>query len=308
MTVMSLGAILLFLIPLGVILVLLAFTIALCIRPWLMALLSGAPVSLPLIIAMRMRRVNPTVIIRARIMSVKAGLYINISELEAHYLAGGNVMQIVAALIAAEQGELEITFMEAAAIDLAGRDVSEAVDMALHPKTLECPDPASASSWLTTVAMDGVEIKVRAKVTVRANLHRLIGGAGEETIISRVSECIGTTIGAIESHMTALQDRDAISRAVREQRVDAGTAYDILSIDIFDMKVGENTGALFPVLGMGGIATTALDPDGSATIGGKNLAVASHNGFFIAEGSSIVVMKVEGESLIVELSKEASAI
>ena len=210
---------------------------------WIHALASGAKVSLPSLIFMKLRKVNPKVIILGRIMAVKAGINLSANDLEAHYLAGGNVQRVVQALIAASKANIALTFQQATAIDLAGRDVLEAVKTSVHPKVIDCPDPNRGSDTVAAVAMDGIQLKAKAKVTVRTNINRLVGGAGEETIIARVGEGIVTTIGSSETHKKVLENPDMISKVVLQRGLDAGTAFEILSIDIADIDVGENIGA-----------------------------------------------------------------
>ena len=185
---------------------------------------------------MRLRRVVPKMIINPMIKATKAGLVINTNELEAHYLAGGNVNMVIDALIAAQRANIDLEFEQAAAIDLAGRNVFEAVQVSVNPKVIETPIIAG-------VAMDGIEVKAKAKVTVRANIERLVGGAGEETIIARVGEGIVTTVGSAAKHSIVLENPDSISQTVLRKGLDSGTAFEILSIDIADVDVGRNIGA-----------------------------------------------------------------
>ena len=203
---------------------------------WISALAAGVNVSIGSLIGMRLRRVKPDKIIRPLIKGTKAGLDLSINQLESHYLAGGHVDNLVDALIAAHRANLELSFERAAAIDLAGRDLFEAVRMSVIPKIIETP-------WISAVAINGIEVKVVAKVTVRTNLGRLIGGAGEETIIARVGEGIVTTVGSSQSHKEVLENPDSISRTVLGKGLDSGTAFEILSIDIADVDVGRNIGA-----------------------------------------------------------------
>lgn len=212
-------------------------------RMWLRAWLSGARVGLWGLVGMSLRRVNPTVIVDSRIMAVKAGLSLTTNELEAHYLAGGNVVRVVQALIAASKANIELNFQRATAIDLAGRDVLDAVQTSVRPKVIDCPDPSKGTSTVSAVAMDGIQLQAKARVTVRTNIQRLVGGATEETIIARVGEGIVTTIGSAESHKRVLENPDSISRTVLARGLDAGTAFEILSIDIADVDVGANIGA-----------------------------------------------------------------
>ncbi|CDN41740.1 flotillin-like protein FloA [Paenibacillus sp. P22] len=203
---------------------------------WISALASGVRISILTLFAMRLRRVTPSRIVNPMIKATKAGLGLSINQLESHYLAGGNVDRVVNALIAAQRANIELEFARAAAIDLAGRDVLLAVQMSVNPKVIETPTVAA-------VAKDGIEVKVKARVTVRANIERLVGGAGEETIIARVGEGIVTTVGSSNSHKDVLENPDLISRTVLGKGLDAGTAFEILSIDIADVDVGKNIGA-----------------------------------------------------------------
>lgn len=212
---------------------------------WIQAWASKAKVSLLSIIMMRLRKVRPSVIVESKIMAVKAGIDVSTSELETHYLAGGNVVRVVQALIAANKANIMLDFQKATAIDLAGRDVLEAVQTSVNPKVIDCPDPAkSGVSSVAAVAMDGIQIKAKARVTVRTNIATLIGGATDETIIARVGEGIVTTIGSAETHKKVLENPDMISKTVLARGLDSGTAYEILSIDIADVDVGENIGAI----------------------------------------------------------------
>jgi len=203
---------------------------------WIAAFAAGVRISLLTLIGMRLRRVVPAVIINPLIKAVKAGLDLNINQLEAHHLAGGNVDRVVNALIAAQRAGIPLSFERAAAIDLAGRDVLLAVQMSVNPKVIETP-------FVAAVAKDGIEVKAMARVTVRANIDRLVGGAGEDTIIARVGEGIVTTIGSSEDHKAVLENPDRISALVLEKGLDAGTAFEILSIDIADVDIGRNIGA-----------------------------------------------------------------
>ncbi len=203
---------------------------------WISALAARVPVGIFALIGMRLRRVAPAKIVNPLIKATKAGLDLNVNKLEGHYLAGGNVDRVVNALIAAQRAEIPLLFERAAAIDLAGRDVLHAVQMSVNPKVIETPVVAA-------VAKDGIEVKARAKVTVRANIDRLVGGAGEETIIARVGEGIVTTIGSSDNHKVVLENPDRISNTVLNKGLDSGTAYEILSIDVADVDVGKNIGA-----------------------------------------------------------------
>ncbi len=218
-----------------IILIMLFFTFV-PVGLWITAFFSGVRVRISTLIGMRLRRVIPSRIVNPMIKATKAGLDINIDELEAHYLAGGNVNTLVDALIAAQRAEIPLIFERAAAIDLAGRNVLEAVQVSVNPKVIETPNIAA-------VAKNGIEVIVKARVTVRANIERLVGGAGEETIIARVGEGIVTTVGSSSSHADVLENPDMISRTVLNKGLDSGTAFEILSIDIADVDVGRNIGA-----------------------------------------------------------------
>jgi len=212
-------------------------------KVWIRALASGARVTIGSLIGMKLRKVSPLTIVDARIMAVKAGLEVSTNDLETHYLAGGNVNKVVMALIAADKANIELGFKRAVAIDLAGRDVLDAVQTSVNPRVIDAPDPAKGSDLVAAVAMDGIQLKAKAKVTVRANLDRLVGGATEETIIARVGEGIVTTIGSATTYKEVLENPDMISKRVLERGLDSGTAFEILSIDIADVDVGENIGA-----------------------------------------------------------------
>ena len=210
---------------------------------WIQALLSGAKVGLWQLVGMRLRKVNPGVIVRTRIMAVKAGMNVTTDELETHYLANGNVVRVIQALVAASKANIRLTFQQATAIDLAGRDVLDAVQTSVKPKVIDCPDPSKGQQTVAAVAMDGIQIKAKARVTVRTNLSNLVGGATEETIIARVGEGIVTTIGSAPTHKKVLENPDMISKTVLQRGLDSGTAFEILSIDIADVDVGDNIGA-----------------------------------------------------------------
>ncbi len=210
---------------------------------YIQALASGANVELVQLIGMTFRRVNARIIVESRIMAKKAGLDYETPPLEAHYLARGNVQNVIRALIAADKAKIELGFDRACAIDLAGRDVLDAVRTSVNPKVIDCPDPTKGRMTIDAVAMDGIQLKTKARVTVRANIDRLVGGATEETIIARVGEGIVTTIGSAETHKRVLENPDSISKRVLEKGLDSGTAFEILSIDIADIDVGENIGA-----------------------------------------------------------------
>ncbi|HNU81052.1 MAG TPA: flotillin-like protein FloA, partial [Bacillota bacterium] len=234
---MSMSDLLFYVVSLFVII--LGLTIFLSFVPlglWISSLAAGVNVGIFNLVGMRLRRVIPSRIVNPLIKARKAGLDVGVNQLEAHYLAGGNVDRVVNALIAAQRAEIELGFERAAAIDLAGRDVLQAVQMSVNPKVIETPVVAA-------VAKDGIEVRAKARVTVRANIDRLVGGAGEETIIARVGEGIVTTVGSSESHKSVLENPDLISRTVLAKGLDSGTAFEILSIDIADVDVGRNIGA-----------------------------------------------------------------
>lgn len=203
---------------------------------WISAWAAGVRVGLFTLVGMRLRRVPPAKIINPLVKADKAGVAVSVNQLEAHYLAGGNVDRVVNALIAAERATIDLPFERAAAIDLAGRDVFQAVQMSVNPKVLETP-------WVSAVAKDGIEVKVVARVTVRANIDRLVGGAGEDTVLARIGEGVVSTVGSMENHKMVLENPDAISHTVLDKGLDAGTAFEILSIDIADVDVGRNIGA-----------------------------------------------------------------
>ena len=203
---------------------------------WISALAAGVRVSIFTLIGMRLRRVIPSRVVNPLIKAHKAGLNVTINQLESHYLAGGNVDRVVNALIAAHRANIELTFERAAAIDLAGRDVLEAVQMSVNPKVIETP-------FIAGVAMNGIEVKAKARITVRANIERLVGGAGEETVVARVGEGIVSTIGSSIDHAKVLENPDLISQTVLAKGLDSGTAFEILSIDIADVDIGKNIGA-----------------------------------------------------------------
>jgi len=206
------------------------------VRLWIEAVSAGVPVSLKNLILMRLRKVNPAAVIRPLINATRAGIPLSIADLESHYLAGGHVDRVVRALISADKANIDLPFNQAAAIDLAGRDVFEAVKVSVNPKVIETPRVAA-------MAKDGIQLIATARVTVRANINRLVGGAGEDTILARVGEGIVSTIGSSESHKAVLENPDRISKTVLAKGLDAGTAYEILSIDIADVDVGKNIGA-----------------------------------------------------------------
>lgn len=214
---------------------------------WLRAMLAGAPVSIATLVAMRLRGVPYSMVVDARITAVKAGIMLDTDLLEAHYLAEGNLVETVYAMIAADKAGLPLTWERACAIDLAtkgtGKSVLDAVRTSINPKVIDCPNPASGRTTIDGVAKDGIQVKVKARVTVRSNLDRYIGSALEETIIARVGEGIVTTIGSAESYKFVLENPDRISKTVLERGLDTGTAFEILSIDIADVDVGDNIGA-----------------------------------------------------------------
>lgn len=218
------------------VIVLILFAAFVPLGTWFFALVSKAPVSMSRLIGLKLRRIKYKMLVDAYIRARKAGLEIDISELESHIMAGGNVSNVVNALISAHSANIELTLLSAKAIDLAGRNVLEAVKVSVNPKVIETP-------IIAAIAKNGIELRVKARVTVRANIGRLIGGAGEETIIARVGEGIVTTVGSAQTHKEVLENPDVISKTVLKKGLDAGTAYEILSIDIADVDVGRNIGA-----------------------------------------------------------------
>lgn len=219
-----------------VVIILLIFLRFFPVGLWVSALASGVRISIGTLVGMRIRRIQPQKLVYPLIKANKAGLALTITKLETHYLAGGNVDRVINALIAAQRANIEMVFEKACAIDLAGRDVFQAVQMSVTPKVIETPVVAA-------IAKDGIELRAKARVTVRTNIERLVGGAGEETVIARVGEGIVTTVGSAESHKQVLENPDLISRTVLNKGLDAGTAFEILSIDIADVDVGRNIGA-----------------------------------------------------------------
>ena len=234
----------------GLIGIVLVFAMIKYFKIWLQAYMSNAKVSIWSLIGMGLRQVNSRVIVEGKIMAMQAGVGtdpktgITTQRLEAHYLAGGDVPRVINAIIAAQRADIDLDFDRAAAIDLAGRDVLDAVRTSVHPKVIDCPDPdKSSKTTLSAIAKNGVELKIRARVTVRTNLSQLIGGATEETIIARVGEGIITSIGSAADHLEVMENPDRISKAVLQRGLDAHTAFEIVSIDIADIDVGENIGA-----------------------------------------------------------------
>ena len=213
------------------------------LKIWVQAWMSGAKVSLFKLLGMKLRKVPPSLIVDARIHLVKAGIELDTDPLEAHYLAGGDVLNVVNALIAADKANIELTFQKACAIDLAGRDVYDAVRTSVNPKVIDCPDPAKGTTMLDAVAKDGIRLLVKARVTVRTNLERLVGGATEETIIARVGQGIVSAIGSSATYKDVLENPDHISRKVLDSGLDAQTAFEIVSIDIADVSVAGVSGA-----------------------------------------------------------------
>lgn len=237
-------------IPLAILLVIALITLMLFAKYfnlWIQAKTTDAKVGLLELVFMTFRKVNPNIIVRSKIMAIQAGLNekdgVTTKSLEAHYLAGGNVPNVVRALIAANRADIPLSYKRAAAIDLAGRNVLDAVQTSVNPKVIDCPDPTKGRQTIDAVAKNGIQLKVKARVTVRTNIDRLVGGATEETVIARVGEGIVTTIGSAETHNQVLENPDSISKRVLEKGLDAGTAFEILSIDIADIDVGDNIGA-----------------------------------------------------------------
>jgi uncharacterized protein YqfA (UPF0365 family) len=222
--------------PIAIVLFLFFIVWAIPVRLWVEALSAGVSVGIGTLVGMRLRKVAPAAIVRPLINATKAGLDLDINQLEAHYLAGGRVDRVVGALISADKANIELAFNQAAAIDLAGRDVFEAVQVSVNPKVISTPKVAA-------MAKDGIQLIAVALVTVRANINRLVGGAGEETILARVGEGIVSTIGSAQSHKAVLENPEQISKTVLSKGLDSGTAFEILSIDIADVDVGKNIGA-----------------------------------------------------------------
>ena len=220
----------------GAVLLIILLAWAIPVRLWVEAISAGVRVGIGYLVGMRLRKVNPPAVVRPLIWATKAGLTLEISDLEAHYLAGGQVDRVVRALISADKANIELSFQQAAAIDLAGRNVLEAVKVSVNPKVINTPKVAA-------MAKDGIQLIAVARVTVRANINRLVGGAGEDTILARVGEGIVSTIGSSQSHQAVLENPDDISKTVLGKGLDSGTAYEILSIDIADVDVGKNIGA-----------------------------------------------------------------
>ena len=216
-------------------------------RLWLQAKLCRADVKFSELIGMWLRKVDIKIIVLSKITAIQAGLSLSTQDLESHFLAGGRVPNVVRALIAANRANIDLTFKTATAIDLAGRDILEAVQTSVNPKVIDAPDPAKGRDTVDAVAQDGIQLKAKARVTVRANIERLIGGATQETIIARVGEGIVTTIGSAITYKSVLENPDDISKSVLAKGLDAGTAFEILSIDIADVDVGENIGAKLQV-------------------------------------------------------------
>jgi len=212
-------------------------------RLWLQAYFSRADVRLSELIGMWLRRVDSRTIVLSKITAVQAGLELTTKDLESHYLAGGRVPNVVRALIAADRANIDLSFKTATAIDLAGRDILDAIQTSVNPKVIDCPDPKKGKETIDAVAQDGIQLRAKARVTVRTNIQRLVGGATEETIIARVGEGIVTTIGSSITYKNVLENPDRISKAVLDKGLDAGSAFEILSIDIADVDVGENVGA-----------------------------------------------------------------
>jgi len=235
------GVAILVILILGVLILLLLFIKF--FRLWLQARLSRADVKFSELIGMWLRKVDTRTIVLSKITAIQAGLTVTTRDLESHYLAGGRVPNVVRALIAANRANIELTLKTATAIDLAGRDTLEAVQTSVNPKVIDCPSPEKGRETVDAVAQDGIQLKAKARVTVRANIERLIGGATQETIIARVGEGIVTTIGSAISYKSVIENPDEISKAVLSKGLDAGTAYEILSIDIADVDVGTNVGA-----------------------------------------------------------------
>jgi len=227
----------------GLVLLFLFFFILQFLNLYIQALFSGAKVGIFELIGMKFRKVDPRTIVYSRIRAVKASLNLSTNQLETHYLAGGRVPSVINALIAADRAKISLPWDTACAIDLAGRDILDAVQTSVNPKVIDVPNPKLGRPTVDAVAKDGIQLKARARVTVRANIERLVGGATEETIVARVGEGVVSTIGSSETHANVLENPDRISKTVLQRGLDAGTAFEILSIDIADIDVGENIGA-----------------------------------------------------------------
>lgn len=231
----------------GVVALILFFLFLSFFSVWIRALLAGAYVSIRQLVTMRLRRVPYAFLVDTRITAIKAGIQLSIDEVETHYLAGGDVLQTTQGIINAQKARIQLSWNEACAIDLAtkgtGKSVIDAVRTSINPKVIDCPNPVSGRATIDAVAKDGIQVKVRARVTVRSNLARYVGNAQEETVIARVGEGIVTSIGSAETYKNVLENPDAISKRVLERGLDVGTAFEILSIDIADVDVGENIGA-----------------------------------------------------------------
>jgi uncharacterized protein YqfA (UPF0365 family) len=231
------------LVVVGIIVLVVALIMLKFARLWLQAYFSRADVRLSDLIGMWLRRVDSRTIVLSKITAVQAGIQLTTKDLESHYLAGGRVPNVVRALIAADRANIDLSFKTATAIDLAGRDILDAIQTSVNPKVIDCPDPKKGKETIDAVAQDGIQLRAKARVTVRTNIQRLVGGATEETIIARVGEGIVTTIGSAMTYKNVLENPDRISKAVLDKGLDAGSAFEILSIDIADVDVGENVGA-----------------------------------------------------------------
>lgn len=231
------------LIVVGIAALIFVFVLLKFARLWLQAYFSRADIKLSELIGMWLRKVDPRSIVLSKITAIQAGIELSTKDLESHFLAGGRVPNVVRALIAANRANIDLTLKTATAIDLAGRDILDAVQTSVNPKVIDCPDPSKGKETVDAVAQDGIQLKAKARVTVRANIQRLVGGATEETIIARVGEGIVTTIGSAITYKSVLENPDKISKSVLGKGLDAGTAFEILSIDIADVDVGENVGA-----------------------------------------------------------------
>ena len=239
------GTIILILAVVGIIAIIALALVARFFRLWIQSYTTGAGIGFFNLIGMTLRKVNPSVVVEARVMGVQAGVAdeFSVKDMEAHYLAGGRLKNVVAALVAADRADIPLTWKKATAIDLAGRDIVDAVRTSVNPKVIDCPAPQTGRQTIDAVSRDGIQVRAKARVTVRANIERLVGGATEETIIARVGEGIVTTIGSSATYKQVLENPDNISRTVLAKGLDAGTAFEILSIDIADVDVGENVGA-----------------------------------------------------------------
>lgn len=291
------GAFMIFVILIGIAALVLVGIFMHFLGVWIRALMSGAKVSLWALVGMKLRRIPPALIVDARISLIKAGLTLSTNDMEAHYLAGGDVLNIVKALIAADKANITLTFERAAAIDLAGRDVEEAVRTSVQPKVIDCPNMEITPNGLDAVAKDGIRLLIKARVTVRANIERLVGGAGEETIIARVGQGIVSAIGSSQTYKDVLENPDTISRRVLDSGLDAQTGFEIVSIDIADISVA----------GMGEVANVGAKLETERAEADKKMRQAEAEGrkaMAIAEEQEMRARVQEMNAKVVEAKAE----